>query len=173
MPLPLFWLGAGLATLVATDRAIESARNGRGRVRHYPGEGKVPVKAQSGAIVCCGIYGMFDHTGIWVDDSVVELRGNGLIRGISPERFLHNRSGEKIYLLCDLAGNPLIAKDAASRAAEQLFQYSEYHVMKNNCHRFVWRCVSGINTPITSFHDLNQSLHQFFACPLSWQPLMH
>lgn len=171
MPVPLIWLGAGIAALYAGDKLVKSNQESRQRVHHFPGEGTRLVKPVDGALVCCGIFGMFDHTGIWVDGDIIELKGNGLIRGISPERFMTNRSGEQIYILCDAAGNALVAPNTQNSAVAKLYQYSEYHVISNNCHRFVWNCISGDNKKITSFKELNDELHQFFQCSLSWQIL--
>ncbi|WP_343855561.1 lecithin retinol acyltransferase family protein [Aliiglaciecola litoralis] len=137
-------------------------------VVHYPGELDHLVVPQDGAIVCCGIFGVFEHSGIWIDNNIIELRGNGLIRGISPVRFLQNRSGNTIHLLCDSNMKPLIDPQTVTRAVARLYEYSEYHVLRNNCHNFVWQCVSGNNALISSFYDLNQALSRHFACTLSW-----
>lgn len=171
MPAPLIWLSVGLAALYAGDKVTKAHREGRSKVNHYPGEDGFAVSPNDGAIVCCGIYGVFDHTGIWVDDSIIELRGNGLIRGISPERFLHNRSGEQIYVLCDDKMQPLIGERIVQRAIDSLYQYSDYDVITNNCHRFVWRCLTGESHSITSFRDLNLELSELFNTQLNWQPI--
>lgn len=171
MPIPLIWLGAGLAVCYATGAATKEFKKVNSNVRFFPGEGKRPVSAEDGAIVCCGIYGLFEHTGIWIDNTIIELKGNGLIRAISPERFLQNRSGEHIYIACDQRDRPLIEPLIIQRAASKLYQYSEYHVLDNNCHRFVWKCLSDQNHSITSFSDLNQAIFKHFKSTISWQPL--
>lgn len=52
-----------------------------------------------GAIVCCGVGGVLEHTGIWTEDNmIIEFDGNGLIKPISPTRFIKERSG-KIFSL--------------------------------------------------------------------------
>ena len=168
MPAPLIWLGVGLATLYATDQLSKHANKKQNRIRHYPGESDLPVKPVDGAIVSCGIFGVFDHTGIWLDGSIIELKGNGLIRAISPERFIDNRSGEDIFVATDENAIPLAESLTCERAADRLYQYSDYHVIENNCHRFVWNCLSGTNEKITRFTELNSCLHNHFACPISW-----
>ncbi|MCC2615650.1 hypothetical protein LJ739_05300 [Aestuariibacter halophilus] len=168
MALPLLWLGAGLAAVYAGSRLTEGSERHRAPVDVYPGESGQRVKPVDGAIVCCGIYAAFEHTGVWLDDSIVELKGNGLIRAISPQRFLHDRSGSKIYVACDTHGQPLVANGTAQRASERLYQYSDYDVIKNNCHRFVWQCVSGRNDPVTYFSELNHALGRQFGQPVSW-----
>ncbi|MEP4889595.1 MAG: hypothetical protein ABJV04_06180 [Aliiglaciecola sp.] len=168
MPVPLLWLGAGIAALYAGDKLQQSNKIKRQYVKHYPGEDNSLVRVQDGSIVCCGIFGVFEHTGIWVDGNIIELKGNGLIRGISPERFLTKRSGTRIHVLCDTSGEPLISPHAAATAVANLYNYSDYDLIKNNCHRFVFKCVSNSEQSITSFSDLNLALFRYFASPLSW-----
>ena len=168
MALPLLWLGAGALAMLATKEYISETRT-NSRIRLMPGEGNASVAPQNGAVVSCGIYGVFDHTGIWVDGNIIELKGNGLIRGVSSQRFLQNRSGEFIYVACDHNNNPLVAEQAAQRAIEQLFQYSHYDVFKNNCHKFVWQCLSGQQQSLTRFSDLNQKMATLFNCDIHWQ----
>ncbi len=168
MALPLLWLGAGALALLATKEYSNETRI-KSRIALMPSEGKQSVIPVDGAIVSCGIYGLFEHTGIWLDGNIIELKGNGLIRGISTKRFLQNRSGEFIYIACDQAEQPLVAELAAKRATEQLFQYSEYHLFKNNCHKFVWQCISGEKQQLTRFSDLNSKMAAFFNSSIHWQ----
>lgn len=168
MALPLLWLGAGALALLATKEYSQESRI-KSRVSLMPGEGTNKVVPVNGAVVSCGIYGLFEHTGIWLEGNIIELKGNGLIRGISPSRFLQNRSGEFIYIACDHADQPLVAEFAAERATKQLFQYSEYHLFKNNCHKFVWQCISGQKQQLTRFNDLNLRMADFFNSDIHWQ----
>ena len=84
---------------------------------------------------------------------------------------MHDRSGEEIHIACDEYGQVLADQSAAQRAASQLYQYANYDVIENNCHRFVWNCYSGNNERLTRFVDLNESLSRFFNSRLSWQRL--
>jgi hypothetical protein len=167
MPAPLFWLGAGAIAMLASakysnDKRLEES------VASLPGNSEMQVKPVNGAIVTCGIYGLFEHTGIWVDGNILELKGNGLIRGISPNRFLQERSGEFIYIACDKNHTPLVDADAAERAISRLFTYSEYDVIKNNCHKFVWYCISGEDVSLTRFSDLNAKIAERFSTIIHW-----
>ena len=171
MPIPLLWIGAGLAACYAGGAAQKRYKESNLKVEHFPGEGNQSASPMNGCIVCCGIYGVFEHTGIWCDGAIIELRGNGLIRAISPERFIQDRSGDDIFIACDNQCNPLIDKNTIQRATAQLYQYSEYHVIKNNCHRFVWQCISGESRSLTSFLEFNDALFSHFNCPISWQPI--
>lgn len=171
MPLPLVWLGAGAAALYAGTKFTRELQKSRGYINHFPGESKIPVKPTDGAVVCCGIYEVFQHSGIWVDGQIIELRGNGLIRAISPERFLSERSGNVIYVACDESLSPLVREGAAESAASRVFEYSEYDLIENNCHRFTLSCATGANQAATRFSDLNQGLQQLFKTPIHWQPL--
>lgn len=163
MPIPFLWLGAGGAAIFAGVKYADK--------RHSvtTSTAVVPV---DGAIVCCGIFGVFEHTGIWLDGNIIELKGNGLIRAISPARFVAHRSGELISVACNEKGEPLVAAPAALRAVTKLYQYSEYDVLSNNCHRFVWHCISGNKDPLTRFSDLHKRLGQHFCCQVSWQRLI-
>lgn len=171
MPLPLFWLGAGAAALYTAAKFSENAQKNIGHVGRFPGECSNTVTPVDGAIVCCGIFGFFDHSGIWLDGNIIELKGNGLIRGISPQRFVKNRSGNTIYMACNSELEPLIGKDVVVRAAAQLYQYSEYDLFNNNCHKFVYKCLTNSTAPLTSFRDLNAKLSGYFACSIHWQPV--
>jgi hypothetical protein len=45
----------------------------------------------NGSVVCCGIFGALTHTGLWVNGGIIELSGSGLVRTVSPERFIHDQ----------------------------------------------------------------------------------
>ena len=172
MPAPLLWLGASAIAILAgakysNDKRLEESVNG------LPGDSVIEVEPVNGAIVTCGVYGVFEHTGIWVDGNILELKGNGLIRGVSPNRFLQERSGDYIYIACDNNNTPLIQADASDRAISRLFSYSEYDVIKNNCHKFVWHCISGEDIPLTRFSELNQKIAERFATSIHWHPVIY
>ncbi|MDF2177667.1 hypothetical protein P2G88_05330 [Aliiglaciecola sp. CAU 1673] len=164
MALPLLWLGAGVLAVGALSQKRP------GHVKHYPGAKLAPVTPKDGAVVCCGIYGLFDHSGIWLDGHILELKGNGLIRAVSSQRFVAERSGKQIYVACDGKGGVLADPQAAERGAAMLFQYRHYHVLNNNCHRFTWYCLTGRNEPLSFFSDLNAKLSRRFRTVLSWHP---
>ena len=168
MALPLIWLGLGIGALVAGQQ-LEKSRH-RCHVQHFPGEITLPVVPKNGSVVCCGIYGVFDHSGIWLDGHIVERAGNGLVRAISPERFLARRSGERIFVLCDAQGQALGNEAAAERAGKQIFQYADYHLIRNNCHQFVWACLGHHREPVVLFSELNRLLASHYQCRLSWHP---
>ncbi|GGO72919.1 hypothetical protein [Bowmanella pacifica] len=168
MPLPLLWLGVGLGALAAGKHLAR--HQVRHSVLHHPGESAQSVLVADGAVVCCGVFGVFDHSGIWMDGNVIELNGNGLIRAVSPQRFLANRSGNTIYVACDSAGNVLADALAAERAAARLFEYSAYDLLRNNCHQFVQSCLVPQGECVTLFNELNLSLARHFRQPLSWRP---
>ncbi len=171
MPLPLLWLGAGLAAAYAGSQLVREQLKEDGHIRHFPGEHATPVMPVDGALVCCGIYGLFQHTGIWLDGNIIELKGNGLVRGISPARFLQNRSGERIYIACDSGHRPLVEAGTVARALGRLYSYSDYDVVHNNCHRFVYEMITGVVKPITRFGELNAAVSGYFTTCIHWQPL--
>jgi len=190
MPLPLLWLGAAAVSAFAVkglsdDRKSQQRKRRYSRIqtlkslaRHdspiaiYPSElmvteQKVPPKI--GSVVCCGIGGMLEHTGIWIDDNTIaELDGEGLIKPISVTRFTKERSGKQIFIACDSNASPLASEAAAQRAIEQLFQLRKYHVIDNNCHQFVWQCFTSHDKKITTFKDLNINLAKMFDRVIYW-----
>ncbi|MCE9679632.1 lecithin retinol acyltransferase family protein [Shewanella sp. AS1] len=190
MALPLIWLGGAAlgAIFVADERnkhkqLMLDRRLGRAPTKYLAEQaaplspsllnrGEVKVKPEPGAVVCCFVFGVIEHTGIWIgDDTLIELHGSGLVRAVSSKRFLAGRSGSRIYQACDHQHQPLIAPDALHRAEQAIFQYREYDLFDNNCHRFVWSCVSGEEKSITSFNALNQQLGRYFDQALYWDEL--
>lgn len=191
MALPLLWLGAAvIGSLAAKELAEQQYDNDLKRklphepesldalakydsvVGKYPSEmfnQDIVVKPEIGAIVCCTIAGVLDHTGIWIgDNTIVELHGDGLIKAVSSERFLDNRSGSKIFIACDSAARPIIDELAAQRAISMIYQYREYDLITNNCNRFVWHCVSGTDEKLTTFKELNQQLAKWVNKKVYW-----
>jgi hypothetical protein len=172
MPVPLLWLGAGAIALLAGAKYSNDKRLDQ-FVSRLPGNSDLEVEPVNGAIVTCGVYGLFEHTGIWVHGNILELKGNGLIRGISPNRFLEERSGDNIYIACADNKTPLIHPNTADRAVSRLFSYSEYDVINNNCHKFVWHCISGEDIPLTRFSELNKKMSEQFCSTIHWQPIKY
>jgi hypothetical protein len=168
MALPLLLFGASALAILASNEYARDQRNQNSLAILLTDQQK-KIKPENGAIVSCGVFGVFDHTGIWLDGNIIELRGNGLIRGISPQRFLQGRSGSQIYIACNQHNEVLIESAAIERACVQLFQYSEYDLIKNNCHKFVWNCVTGERNQLTRFSELNRLMANYFGCEISWQ----
>ncbi|WP_298443507.1 hypothetical protein [uncultured Ferrimonas sp.] len=134
--------------------------------------GTIPVTPQPGAVVVCFVYGVVEHSGLWLgDDTIAELHGSGLVRGVSAKRFLAGRSGATIFVGCDKQHQPLHKADAVNAAAQQLLSYRDYHLRHNNCHRFVWQCLSGEDARIVNFAELNRQLSQLFRSPIYWDPI--
>ncbi|NVK56193.1 MAG: hypothetical protein HWE26_11285 [Alteromonadaceae bacterium] len=142
-------------------------------VKVYPGESKRLVDPVDGAIVCCGIYGLFEHTGIWLEDHIIELHGSGLVKAVSPQRFLTDRSGERIYIACNAQLQPLVHVGTSERAIERIFTYINYNTLTHNCHRFTTECVTGLRSDVCSFSEFNAAISKFFKTALFWQPLRY
>ena len=191
MALPLLWLRAAALSAMATksladDRKYQQKQRTSTRrpqtlsvlkrhespVATYPTEffsTEQVVKPQVGAIVCCGIGGVLDHIGIVVDDdTIVELDGKGLIKPISIRRFTAQRSGKQIFIACDSTANPIVDKNAALLAMEQIFQYRDYHVIENNCHQFIWQCFEPGDTSLFTFKEISFRLAQKFDRKVYW-----
>lgn len=191
MPFPLLWLGAAAVSAIAVKGLADDRKNQQRQrkeyykvqtlndlERHespiaiYPSDilaTEQRVKPQIGAIVCCGIGGILDHTGIWVDNNtIVELDGEGLIKPISVQRFTKERSGKQVFIACDSTAKPLSYELAAQRALAQIFQVRDYHMIDNNCHQFIWQCFNNKNGQVTTFKELNIKLAQFFNRKIYW-----
>lgn len=168
MPAPLIWLGVAALSALTANASNTAYLKRKMIVNAMPGESKHQSIPLNGSIVMCGIYGVFDHTGLWVDGNIYELAGNGLVRCVSPERFLGKRSGNVIYVACDLHNIPLFDENASARAQQLLFSTLDYHLLNQNCHKFVGEVIANQDVSITSFSDLNTFLNEFFNTPIRW-----
>ncbi|WP_286235546.1 hypothetical protein [Thalassotalea sediminis] len=194
MPLPLLWLGAAAVSALAIKELSDDRKKQQQRriryakpqrlkdlARHefpvaiYPSDlmsTEQAVKPEIGSLVCCGIGGLLDHTGIWVDDdTIIELDGEGLIKPISLARFTKERSGNQVFIACDSSAKPIACEYAAERAISQIYQYRDYHLIENNCHQFIWQCFSPNGEKITTFKSLNLKLAQKFDKTIYWDLL--
>lgn len=189
MPLPLLWLGAATVSALAVNELVQD-RKSQQKLRHqklrtlseqgsnlehvaiYPSSvfaTEQSVLPKPGAIVCCGIAGVLEHTGIWVgDNTIVELSGSGLVKAVSPQRFLDNRSGGEIFIAADSKGQALADNDAASRAVQEIYQFYDYDLLDNNCHHFVWQCYQPQSDNLTTFDRLNTNIAQYFDRVVYW-----
>lgn len=169
MPAPIFWLGAAAVSIYGANKLNTAHLRRESILNRLPGQCKRAVSPVNGSIVTCGIYEILDHTGIWVDGNIYELHGSGLVRCISPERFVKNRSGDDIYVACDLGGKPLANEASAKRAKAQLFSLYDYHLVKQNCHKFVATMLTGNTYDITSFSALNECISIYFKQTVDWR----
>ncbi|MFT4655318.1 MAG: hypothetical protein ACJA0G_000322 [Kangiellaceae bacterium] len=168
MPVPLIWLGAAVLGLYTANEANTAYLKRKMVIDAMPGESPHYTAPVNGSIVTCGVYGVLDHTGIWVNGNIYELAGSGLVRCVSPERFVGDRSGSQVYIACDTSNNALFDIDAAERAQYLLFSNIDYHLLSENCHKFVAEVLANQDVDITSFSDLNTFLNVFFSSSIRW-----
>lgn len=168
MPAPLIWLGAAALSAITANEVNTAYLKRNKVVDAMPGDSKCFSTPVNGSIVTCGIYGVLDHTGIWVDGNIYELSGKGLVRCLSPNRFLGDRSGKKIYMACDTSNHPVYDLGASKRAKDLLFNVLDYHLLNENCHKFVAQLIADKEVDITSFSGLNTFLSVFFNTPIRW-----
>lgn len=168
MPAPLLWLGAAALGLYSANKVNNASLKRRKIIDSMPGDSDYLSRPKNGSIVTCGIYGVLDHTGIWFNNNIFELAGSGLIRCVSPTRFLGTRSGKSIYVACDINNRPLCELSAALKANKLLYNVLEYHLLKQNCHKFIAELIAGHKLDITSFSDFNTFLHGHFAQAIRW-----
>ncbi len=168
MPAPLIWLGAAALGAYTANKTNTNYLKRKQIIDSMPGESNFISKPRNGSVVTCGIYGVLDHTGIWVDGNIYELSGSGLVRCVSADRFLTDRSGETIYVACDLNNRPLSDSQAAVRARSLLYTALDYHLVNENCHKFVAEILANTTVSITSFSDLNTFLSTHYETPIRW-----
>lgn len=180
MPLPLLLAGAALGALFVHDKEKQHlARQDQNRyLKSHDVMGREPseilpseryAELVPGAIVCCEVFEAFIHTGIVIDQhTIVELHGNGLIRAISPQRFLAQRSGEHIFIACDQQGDPLVVEAATNRAAGDVYTHYAYDLFNANCYRHTWRWLTGEDKGIGSFEDFNRLFSKLHNQPIYW-----
>lgn len=187
MAFPLIWLGAAAigAAIVAEEREKQKnvalkRQKGQAKAKHVSGQSAElspslwktsdkMVTPEPGAIVCCFVFGVIEHTGIWVgDNTLVELHGSGLVRAVSIKRFLAGRTGSRIYQACNHQHQALIGAQVLDRAKQSIFSYRDYDLFDNNCHRFVWYCLSGEEQTLSSFSKLNDKIGNHFSEAVYW-----
>ncbi|GLS84391.1 hypothetical protein [Paraferrimonas haliotis] len=185
MALPIVWLGAGLlgAAFVADSQAQRRQLEQRRRwdenldrkqtALTLPSEwhsGLSQVAPEPGSLVACHVYGVVEHTGIWLGEGhIAELHGSGLIRGVSEQRFLSQRSGKRIFVCCNRYHQPIrLSEDTVTRASSTLYQVKDYHLFENNCHRYVYWALTGENRKVRDFSQLNCLVSAKAKQPLFW-----
>lgn len=130
------------------------------------------IKPINGSVVCCDIFGTLTHTGLWVNGGIIELSGSGLVRSVSPERFIHDRSGEQIFVMANQTADVLAAPFAAENAQARIFEYLNYDVFSNNCNRFIANCYQLPDChDVMLFADLTQKLAQHFKQTVIFYPM--
>lgn len=154
------------------NERLTTKNSDKNALRKSPSDGysvNSSVTPEAGSIVCCGVYGVLDHTGIWVDrDTIVELSSSGLVKAVSAERFLTERSGDHIFVACDNHHKPIVIKETVERAINSVFTYRGYDVIENNCHRFVNYCITGQEHELTRFTSLNDVIYRVSGKNIYW-----
>ena len=191
MALPLLWLGAAALSAMAVkgladDRKQMQKQRGNSYraktlleldeyespVACYPSDlfsFEEKVKPNIGSIVCCGIGGVLDHSGIWIgENTIVELAGNGLVKAVSSERFIEERSGKHIFVACDSTAFALGNDNVAENAIAQIYQYKDYHLIKNNCHQFIWDCFANNDKQLTTLKSLSIAIAHYHNRVIYW-----
>lgn len=126
----------------------------------------------NGSVVCCGIFGALTHTGLWVNGGIIELSGTGLVRSVSPERFIHDRSGEQIFVMANQHAQVLGSDAAADFAQARIFEYLNYDVFSNNCNRFIANCYQFPDChEVMLFADLTNKLAIYFNQAVVFYPM--
>ena len=109
------------------------------------------VTPKKGSILICPLGGKRPynewHSGIYIGYSeIVELKGDGNIRKVTPEQFKNDgilRNGNQIYVACNKNGSILSDVIIAQRAKQKLGSKRNYNVLLDNCHQFSAGCITG------------------------------
>ncbi|MDB2373604.1 hypothetical protein [Psychrosphaera haliotis] len=186
MPLPIIVAGLVLGAVVSNQstkqyyRNLELRRN-RESSNNLSNSNKL-VKSPSeycqrantfnpeeGSIVCCEVFGVLDHTGVWIDEeTIIEFSNTGLTKSVSASRFLKERSGNNIYVANNRNGKSIIIDGIVERAISRIYTYKDYDLQRNNCHNFIASCISTKNKGVTLFSDLNSLIAQISKQDIYW-----
>jgi len=186
MPLPIIVAGLMLGAVVSNQSTKQYYRNLELRRNRESSNGlsnenklvKPPSEycqhasgfsPEEGSIVCCEVFGVLDHTGVWIDeDTIIEFSNTGLTKSVSAVRFLKERSGNNIYVANDKHGKSIIIDGIVEQAISQIYTYREYDLKRNNCHNFIASCISTKNKGVTLFSDLNSLIAQISKQDIYW-----
>jgi hypothetical protein len=190
MALPLIAAGIAIGAAVLHEnnkshyKNIERERiNFTGSDNSAPDVKKMPsdtysshlrVTPEPGSLVCCEVFNVVEHTGIWIDsETIVELSNNGLVKAVSASRFLEERSGEEIFVACRYDHSPIVLPETVERTVSQIFTYREYDLIANNCHRFSYYCLTGVDKPLSRFSTLNTLLAGVIGDHIYWDKVKY
>ena len=134
--------------------------------------GKVtPIR---GSIIKCDLY-TFQHTGIYLGGNrIVELCGNGSIRETDPRGFRASTNAISVYVACN-GMTPLGSEEVARRAESYVGTSRDYHILVDNCHKFVIDCILNGQEPIslidTSFIAVEEHIKMLMnhGNPIDWR----
>lgn len=183
MPLPIFIIGASIVGgLLINDQHKKYLKKQDSDRLEYKTKNNIIARSPSdllpssksqkmipGTIVCCHVYGGFEHTGIVIDDNlIIELHGSGLVKAVSAKRFLSSRSGETIFIACNKVGEAFTFYDAIERAQQEAYKYYDYHIFECNCYTHTLSCIIGRIVKLNSFEDFNTQLYQLTQESIYW-----
>lgn len=109
-----------------------------------------------------------EHTGIYIGNGeIVELQGKGKggkIAIVNRQQFLEGRSldSQSIWVACHGNSSQAIGDQSiAQRAQAEVGSTRNYHLLKENCHRFTSGCITGnFNNSDTLFIKLRDTIRQ-------------
>jgi hypothetical protein len=109
---------------------------------------------------------MVEHTGIYIGNGqIVELQGKGSggkIAIVNRQEFLKGRSLDSFSIWVGCYGNSRKAigdESVAQRAQAEVGNTRNYHLLKDNCHRFTSGCITGnFNNDDTLFIKLRNTI---------------
>lgn len=133
-------------------------------------KGPLPI----GALLCCRLAIILDHTGIYVGRGrIIHRDGDGYLAEVSPEEFLARCDGrnraDTIYVATN-GGRPLGGAYAAHAARKALRDPAKqgYNLLFKNCHQFSYWCLTGASI-LPAFTNLEVQLQNRYGMDyISW-----
>lgn len=103
------------------------------------------VYPKRGSIVYCDLaFGYAEHSGVYIGDGrIVHLNGNGVVKAVSPKKFIDGKTAINIYVSCDSDACAVGCNRVADRAESWLDHQRDYNVILDNCHQFTSACLTG------------------------------
>lgn len=120
------------------------------------------VSPIAGSVVYCDIYAV-EHSGIALNSKeIVHLNGDGVVEVVSFKEFRNRLDGWNNAMSVYVSSYKdheddvfaIGSEEAAARAEALIGSKMDYQLFSNNCHSFTSRCLLGVDTSTTYFHEL-------------------
>lgn len=112
---------------------------------------------EPGSVVLCTLLEHAKHSGIYVGGGkIVHFDGSGVVEKVTPEVFVRRLKifnkvsvNTAVDIYVPASGDGADRNPEAVERAEAAVGPRTYHVLRNNCHRFTYYCLTGDDSPRT------------------------
>lgn len=94
-------------------------------------------------VYCYFPFGIAEHSGICIGDTIVHLNGKGEVVCTGPDDFLAMDLDMSIYYAADNNRQPISARQIAVNASSHIGKCPGYNLLNSNCHGFTRGCIRG------------------------------